>query len=152
SHEGKLTTTHKAIVRAKGQRLVIELKRDELPSLRPGDGYGAHSHGEHGLSLLPEGSTGFFCGSLRTLALADVFGHLLAGIRTGTLVGSNGALRKSISMRDGQIVFATSTERHERLGNALVRLGLVAREELDQALLQVGPRARLGQVLTRLGL
>jgi hypothetical protein len=101
---------------------------------------------------MPPARSAFLAGSLPTFSLADVFGHVVAGIRTGKLVVTNGPALRTVNLSDGQIVFATSTERHERLGNALVRLGLLTDEQLNQALLQVGPRARLGQVLTRMGL
>lgn len=145
-------TTSKTLVQLSGDRLTVELERASAPSLLPGDRYRPHAYAEDGLALVLSEWPSFFCGSLRALSLGDIFGHLLAGLRTGKLVVTAGAIKKSVHFIDGQIVFATSTERHERLGNALIQLGLLSRDQLDQALLEVGARARLGQVLTRSGL
>jgi hypothetical protein len=108
-------------------------------------------HGESGLSLIPAQRPSFFSGSLNALSLGNVFAQLLANVDTGKLTLASGSSRRTVSLREGQIVFATSSERHERLGSALVRLGLISREQLDKALLQVSSKARLGQVLTRMG-
>jgi hypothetical protein len=53
-----------------------------------------------------------------------------------------------VTFRDGQVVFATSTERYERLGAALVQLGLLTSDQLTRAVTLVTPTRRIGQVLT----
>ena len=143
----------RATPRLGGQPAVLELELPLAAALRSAGPLAAHFFSPEGLVLLGEGTApaGYLAGSLPALGLADVFGHVLSGIRSGVLVVRRGALHKSVHFRDAQVVFATSTEPHERLGSALVRLGLVSAEQLAEALGQVGPGARLGQVLTRSG-
>jgi hypothetical protein len=105
--------------------------------------------GAEGAVLLGSARREYVAGSLRALGIAEVFGLILSGIRTGKLVVAAGALRKTVAFRDGQVVFATSTESHERLGATLVRLGLVTPGQLTEGLAQLRPGARLGQVLRK---
>ncbi|MFN0062438.1 MAG: DUF4388 domain-containing protein [Myxococcaceae bacterium] len=119
--------------------------------LKAGKAYRAVPHGEEGLTVLSTATEAFVAGSLTALSLADVFAHILAGIRTGRLCVTRDREQRVVAFREGQIVFASSTEKHERLGSVLLRLGLVSREQLDAALLQVGSKIRLGQVLTQQG-
>jgi hypothetical protein len=103
--------------------------------------------------LLREGlrADGYFLGDLRSLSVPDAFGHVLSGGRTGRLIVARVGVRKTVSFRDGQAVFATSTEPSERLGATLLRQGLLTQARLDEALKAVVPGVKLGQVLTRKG-
>lgn len=96
-------------------------------------------------------SSGFIAASVSSFSVEELFGFILAGVRTGKLIYVRGGARKTVSFRDAQVVFATSTEPWERLGAALIELKLLMPEELKQALSKVQPGARLGQVLTRSG-
>jgi hypothetical protein len=149
-----LAARPRATPRLGGEAAVLELELPLAAALRAAGPLAAHFFAPEGLVLLAEGAApaGYLAGSMPALGLADVFGHVLSGIRSGVLVVRRGALRKSVHFRDAQVVFATSTEPHERLGSALVRLGLLSAEQLTEALGQVGPGARLGQVLTRTGM
>ncbi|MHB8878814.1 MAG: DUF4388 domain-containing protein [Myxococcaceae bacterium] len=142
-------TLPRATVAAAGEALAVELPRQAR--LTAGAGYDFASHGPDGLVLLREGAApgGYFAGDLICLGMAEVFGHLVSGIRSGQLVVSRGPLRKTVSLRDGQVIFATSSEPHERLGRALVRRKVVTPGQLDAALDKVRPGLKLGQVLTR---
>ena len=95
--------------------------------------------------------TGYFAGSLATFGVAEVFGVLSSGIRSGRLVVQDGAARRTVSVREGQVVFASSTEDEERLGASVVRLGLLPQADVDAAIAEVRPGARLGLVLTKSG-
>ncbi|SEL59248.1 protein of unknown function [Stigmatella aurantiaca] len=100
----------------------------------------------------PPDLIGYFAGNLGSLFMEDVFSHVLSGIRSGQLVIQQGALRRTVSFRDGQVVFATSTERYERLGAVIVQLGLITSEQLLHAVSLVTPSRRLGQVLVTEGM
>ncbi|MBI5544235.1 MAG: DUF4388 domain-containing protein, partial [Deltaproteobacteria bacterium] len=67
--------------------------------------------------------------------------------RTGTLVIQGPASRRRVVFRDGQVVFASSTELSERLGPVLWRHGMVTLERLQECEPQVTPTAKLGKVL-----
>ena len=61
--------------------------------------------------------------------------------------------RKSLRIRQGQIVHGTSDTAGEHLGDVLVRYGLISQEDLDRALaIVLRERRRLGAVLVELGL
>jgi len=142
----------KTRVKGSGKGISVELDRAQA-GLDPASALEAVSHGADALVLLREGQAqlGYFAGTLSTFSLPEVFGHVVSSIRTGKLVVETGRFRKTVSFRDGQITFATSTQAHERLGAELVRLGLLSAAEVEEALTQVKPGLRMGQVLTRSG-
>ncbi|MFL5349584.1 MAG: DUF4388 domain-containing protein [Hyalangium sp.] len=100
----------------------------------------------------PPGLIGFFAGNLGSLFMEDVFSYVLSGIRSGQLIVQHGTLRRTVSFRDGQVVFVTSSEKYERLGAALVQLGLLTPDQLTKAVGKVKPTRRIGQVLTEEGM
>jgi hypothetical protein len=144
----------KATPRVSGEQASLELERPLTTGLSPSRPLSAWFHGPEGMVLLqePTGFAGFLAGSLGTLSVEEVFAHVLSGIRSGLLAVQHGTVRRTVSFRDGQVVFATSTERWERLGAVLVRLGMLKQVQLTQALSRVTPSRRIGQVLTSEGL
>ena len=107
----------------------------------------------------------YLAGSLRSLSAPEVFHFLATSLKTGTLLlsfgGARGAplpdvpeglRRKTVSFRDGQIVFASSSERADRLGAVLWRNELVPADELARCGRLVGAARPLGQVLVEEGL
>ena len=144
----------KATPRISGETAALELERPLATGLSPTRPFTAHFYSPEGMVLLrePQGLIGFFAGNLGSLFMEDVFSYVLSGIRSGQLIVQNGTLRRTVSFRDGQVVFATSTERHERLGAALVQLGLITSDQLTRAVSLVTPTRRIGQVLTSEGM
>lgn len=144
----------KATPKLGGETASLELERPLAAGLTQGRPLTAHFHAPEGMVLLKESSglSGFFAGSLGALSMEDVFAHVLSGVRSGHLVVQHGALRRTVAFRDGQAIFASSTERYERLGAVLVRLGMLTPAQLQKALALVTPQQRIGQVLTREGL
>lgn len=141
----------KVTVQQAGDGIAVLLPSSLGDALAPGAKVRAIPHGHDALVLVREnlGSTGYFAGSLSSFSLAEVFGHILTGTRNGTLLVGCGSVRRSVDFRDGQIVFATSSEVYERLGAILVRDGVVTRSQLQSALSEVKEGAKIGQVLTR---
>jgi hypothetical protein len=72
-------------------------------------------------------------GKISFTPLVDVLDQLRQKHATGTLVVSRDTIKKCIYFRAGQIVFATSTSRHDRLGDVLVATGKLTREDLEYA-------------------
>ncbi len=66
--------------------------------------------------------------------MPELLQDLQQGAATGTLVVSSGGVEKCIYLKNGQIVFATSSDGHDRLGEVLVKGGLLSREHLEAAL------------------
>lgn len=69
----------------------------------------------------------------------------------GELVVVTGDVQRSIFLESGIVRMATSTEPSERLGEILSRFGVVGAEEIQKAMLDVGPEQRLGQILVDRG-
>src|SRR4051794_11649219 len=117
----------KAVIRDEGGKVTAELPSALITSFKAGTELSVLPLGSDALLLLREApkGTAFFAGDLSSLTVGELFGHMVTGMRTGKLLLSHGQVRKSVSFQDGQVVFATSTEPHERLGAALVRLGIL---------------------------
>jgi hypothetical protein len=108
----------------------------------------------------------YLAGSLRSLSAPEVFHFLSTTLKTGTLLLSfgggghdaplpdapEGMRRKTVSFRDGQVTFASSSERADRLGAVLWRNGLVPVDELARCGRLVQSARPLGQVLVEEGL
>jgi hypothetical protein len=53
---------------------------------------------------------------------------------TGTLIVRCRNVEKCIHIKDGQIIFATSTDELDRLGETLVKEGMISKEKMEAAL------------------
>jgi hypothetical protein len=73
-------------------------------------------------------------GNIREVPLPVVLQDLQQGKATGALVVRRSGVEKCIYVKNGQIVFATSSDGHDRLGEVLVKAGLLSREHLETAL------------------
>jgi len=94
-------------------------------------------------------------GNIQDTPLSDILEAFRRRKATGTLIMHRGATAKSIFFKDGQIIFATSTEIRDRLGEVLVRAGMISRVSLSIALKQFEKGARLkklGAILVENGL
>ncbi|HET9551323.1 MAG TPA: DUF4388 domain-containing protein, partial [Anaeromyxobacteraceae bacterium] len=104
---------------------------------------------------------GYLAGSLAALTVAEVIQFVFTSIKSGVLLLDLGGeaeraaargdparlRRRSIYFRDGQVVFASSSEPSDRLGPVLWRSGLVAWDELTRCGRLVQAGRPLGQVL-----
>jgi hypothetical protein len=94
-------------------------------------------------------------GNIRENPLSDILEDLRQRKATGTLTVKRNAVSKSIYVRDGQIVFATSMEPLDRLGEILVKTGKISQENMDYAIKLYQKSAglkKLGAVLVENGL
>ena len=89
----------------------------------------------------------FFGGSLAALTVAEVIQFVFTSLKSGVLLFSFGSeasrtatrggapeklRRRTLYFRDGQVVFASSSEACDRLGPVLWRTGLVPWEQLER--------------------
>src|SRR5262245_62533003 len=88
------------------------------------------------------------------LLLPDLMKLVYLGQRTGLLhVTRDEETRMSFRSVDGEIVSGSSSEERGRLGECLVRRGLLKRDDLERALVRVREQGRrLAPVLRELGL
>jgi hypothetical protein len=91
-------------------------------------------------------------GNFRTMPLHDVLQWLANGHHTGTLVVTDGAVEKSIYLKNGTILSCTSSDPKEFLGHYLVSRGVIDETELAQAVAeQERSGGLLGTVLVEQG-
>lgn len=93
-------------------------------------------------------------GTIRSKPLSEILEALRGTKATGALTLSAGGVTKSIYVKYGQIVFATSTEPHDRLGEVLVKAGKITKSDLEQAVRVYKKSAglrKLGAILVEKG-
>jgi hypothetical protein len=90
-------------------------------------------------------------GDIETSSVPELLRSLLGSGETGVLTIRNGDATKTISIHDGRIVYATSNDVDERLGESLLMQGkLTVRQYLEASKL-IRPDTRLGAILIDLG-
>ncbi len=101
------------------------------------------------------GGEAWIAGTLRAASFAEVAQLLAAGLQSGVLhlaiPADPAPVRKSISFRDGQVIFASSNDPADRLGPVLSRTGQVPAAVVARCAPRVGPGRPLGQVLVEEG-
>jgi len=92
-------------------------------------------------------------GQIRELGLADLCQLLSLGRKTGCLTVTRQANFGYIYLDEGRVVHATVLNRPDRLGELLVRNGLISRDELRAAMRDQAsqPDRRIGQILVERG-
>ncbi len=93
-------------------------------------------------------------GSLREASLADVCQLLSMGQKTGCLSVTDRSRFGQIYFDRGRITFATIVNRRDRLGDLLVRDGVIRHDQLRQVIERQAaqPDRRLGELLVESGL
>jgi hypothetical protein len=104
----------------------------------------------------------WLAGTLTALTILEVVQLIYASLKSGvlrlTFAGQPGAdagarrHRRTFYFREGQLVFAASSEPCDRLGPVLWRAGMIDRESLERCGARVGPDRPLGQVLVDEGI
>ncbi len=108
----------------------------------------------------------YFAGSLSALSVPEALYYVSTSLKSGVMLLAFGSekqrktathraeelRRKSIYFRDGQVVFASSSDSCDRLGTVLERNELLQREELERCGRLVASGRPLGQVLVDEGL
>ena len=90
-------------------------------------------------------------GRLEGVSLPDLLWELCRAGKTGVLQLTRQGIRKSVYVKDGSIVFATSGDPNDRLGELLLREGLVTLDQLEAAIARLGNGKRLGGLLVEAG-
>jgi hypothetical protein len=106
----------------------------------------------------------YFAGSLASLTVAEVVQFVFSSLKTGVLLVAAGAepdrrpddpdrlRRRSVYFRDGQVVFASSSDPADRLGPVLLEDDLVGPSDLERCSQLVRSGRPLGQVLVDEGI
>jgi tetratricopeptide (TPR) repeat protein len=86
-------------------------------------------------------------GDLRDYSVNRLLQAVLAENLNGCLTVRREGVSRGLYIKGGMIVYASSTERVDRLGEIFISQGLLTRDEVDQALSQSEPARRLGRIL-----
>jgi len=90
-------------------------------------------------------------GSLAPVGFPQILAEVCRDRVTGILRLSQGELTKSVFLNGGRIVFASSQDPADRLGDLLIARGLITPTQCAEAARQLMPGKRLGTILVELG-
>jgi len=83
--------------------------------------------------------------------MADLLKFVHSSGKSGFVLFADGDHEKSVYINRGEVVFATSNQRVDRIGESLLRNGSVTLEQLHEADRRWSPSERFGKVLVELG-
>jgi hypothetical protein len=83
--------------------------------------------------------------------LADVLQLLHASSKSGFLYFEGGDHEKSVYLHRGEVIFATSNQVFDRLGNCLLRAGLITPEQFEVAAIAYHAPEHYGKILVERG-
>ena len=89
---------------------------------------------------------------VRAFPLADVLGMIHAAGKSGFLYFRRGEIEKAVYFHRGEVVFATSNQTVDRIGECLLRNGIITLQQLRDAERCFQPPGRFGKVLVQRGI
>lgn len=89
--------------------------------------------------------------SVQAFPLADLLSVLHRSSKSGFLLFGFSDHEKAVYLHRGEVVFAASNQGVDRLGECLLRSGILTLEQLRDAEKRWDPKARLGKVLVERG-
>jgi tetratricopeptide (TPR) repeat protein len=84
-------------------------------------------------------------------ALLALLNRIYSGRLTGKLQLVFGRLEKQLFFDSGQLVFATSSDRQDSLGEMMLRVGALTQSQFEEATLLVQTGQRFGSAITEMG-
>lgn len=102
--------------------------------------------------LVPSGRDLALYADVRAFPLPEVFGWIHAAGKSGLLHFTDEDHAKSVWLHRGEVVFAASNQRIDRLGHSLVRSGVLSLEQLREAERGYRRGERFGKTLVERGL
>jgi len=92
-----------------------------------------------------------FKGDLSAVSIPDILEFLRASRKTGVLSFKNDRIRKSLYIKEGNVIFATSNVADERLGDLLLSWGKINKDAYDQSVTMLDGKKRQGRILIEIG-
>jgi hypothetical protein len=86
-----------------------------------------------------------------SFSLADVLHLLHASSKSGFLFFENDDHVKSVYLHRGEVIFATSNQKFDRLGEVLVRSGAITPDQFSEAIKAYTPSSQFGKILVERG-
>lgn len=90
-------------------------------------------------------------GRLQGQSVPDLMWQLCRGRKTGVLRLTRGDITKTLYLEEGRIIFATSNDPDERLGEMLLREGLITLDQFESSVSHLDTGKRLGTLLVEAG-
>jgi hypothetical protein len=88
---------------------------------------------------------------VRAFPVADLLHMLHASARSGFLFFENGSHEKAVYLHRGEVVFASSNQAVDRLGECLLRAGAITLEQYREAKRVYSPPGHFGKILVERG-
>ena len=92
-----------------------------------------------------------FKGDLSKIGLPDLFEYLRRSHKTGILTFRQDRIKKSLYMKDGNVIFARSNLPEERLGDLLLASGVITKAQYNESVALLSSTKRQGKVLVEIG-
>ena len=92
-----------------------------------------------------------FKGDLSQITLPDVLEFLRAGRKTGVISFKRDRVRKSLYVKEGNVIFASSNLPEERLGELLLTRGKISKDHYEKSVPLLGRNKRQGRILVEMG-
>jgi hypothetical protein len=89
-------------------------------------------------------------GDLETSSVPELLRSLLASRETGVLTFRRGDVVKTVYIREGRVIYGTSNDADERLGESLLVRGKITARQYLQASNMIRPERRLGAILVEM--
>lgn len=90
-------------------------------------------------------------GSLAEVSLPEVLRSIVRTRKTGVLRFGRAGLVKTVYVSEGRLIFATSTDPDDRLGELFLRKGLITYRALEESVLGIKAGKRQGTILVERG-
>jgi uncharacterized protein DUF4388 len=90
-------------------------------------------------------------GRLEGISVPDLVWNVCRRKATGVLRLSTRGTTKKIYIAEGRIIFAASSDPNDRLGEMLLREGIITLDQLEQAIVKLSSGKRLGTLLVEAG-
>jgi len=85
--------------------------------------------------------------NVSSFSLADILHLLHASSKSGFLFFENGEHVKSVYLHRGEVIFATSNQKFDRLGECLMRSGKITPKQFAEAIKAYTPSSQFGRIL-----
>jgi hypothetical protein len=90
-------------------------------------------------------------GSLEDSSLPEILRPIVRAKKTGVARFTRGKVVKTVYVSEGRLIFATSTDSDDRLGERLLRKGLISYRALEESILGIQVGKRQGTLLVERG-
>src|SRR5688572_1117592 len=92
-----------------------------------------------------------FKGDLSEIGFPEVLEYLRTSRKTGVLTLRQDRIKKSLDIKNGNVIFAASNLPQERLGDLLLLWGMITKEQYNESVAMLSSKKRQGRILVEMG-